>query len=542
MPFALKLMEQDGLGGFVERARLDGVTTAAPVWTAPVSEVLNSIGATSFALSLDDSRHAPFVSALAVNWLRREVWVYDMPAPVYPFLESGSAPADPLVGLVPIWQGLPMRPTKAMGEKSITVQCAELPWIFTRRHFGKTDRTNYLDPNAGFHEGTFNGWTTSTAPGTTTNIVTTHAKTGDYSAELTSTDPIDFSVQRTFTVTVGGIGALWAIAAWYYIEPGATVESYEDRLLFAEMRQGGVVIGTATVELSATQQVHGTWVRAEIPVAKTLRAPPNATVDINVRGYGVKGTIRWGAFLAVVMESFSSAQPGGSDLATLAAGMINHAQDPAFGKDSLDIDLNTPATGKLMAAAWQHADHGNIWTVGINDLVGREDGIDVWMSYQADGRTFNTASRVGAALGRGVDRTALDLSLGAGNVLRYGFTKDGQQAANGITILGDGDGPDREEGGYIDLTSFGGRAFEMVLQAPQGADINSLDQRAWRAGLVHARPTILNLALAEGVVMEPGDRVTVPAYDPFIDPGTYRVMDVARNPANGARTIGVNPA
>lgn len=521
----IQVVHQDGHGGWDVDEEIDGIHEEKPVYTAPVSKILNSVGATGLALSPRDSNHADVLAALASSWPKREVRI----------LREGSHN--------PFWWGVPVRVAKPFGQPHVTVACAQDLWHLAQRHVGKTNRTNRLT-NPSFETGDLTGWTTTGVDSAAAS--TAHPILGSYAARLENNDAgQDCSIQQSYSFTSGGFGNNISVAAWFYIETW-NGPPFQNRGLFAEWKIGSAVKQYAFSRIDENT-ARGRPERAEIPLGesapRSLWVPPSTSVTINVRGYAIDGVIHWDAFFAGEMESVS-AGVGGSDIATLAAALVNHGQDPAVDKDDIDMLVSASATGKVIPAAWQYAQHDNIWNVALRDLIARDDGIDVAMVYGPNSRTFTTYSRVGSATGKGVDRTGLDMSLIGQYVLDYEYAKDATQGRNSITVLGDGDGPDREEGGYLDLTKFGGRALEAIVSAPSGSPIDSLQQRATRFGIAKARPTVLTLQLRPGqlvTTVDVGDRLHIPAYDDFIDSGTYRVMDLAWNPANDSLKIGLNP-
>lgn len=522
--YKLEVVHRSG-GNWVVDADIDAIASnGRPVVTAPFTRVLNGIGSGSIALATDDADHDTFLSELAVDWPAREVRLW----------REGSA--------APWWWGVPVRPTKQLGQRGVRqIQLAEIPWLFTRLHFGKANRTNYLGSNAGAELGTTSGWT-SVGVDSATASGGWKAK-GDYSFKLVNSGSEDASLQRSIVFTSGPIGNTISVAAHFYIDTW-NGPPFANRGLYAEMRQGGTLLDHKFTRID-DRTPRGSPERAEIPLSDSLWVPPNTTVTLNVRGYSIDGAIYWDEFFLGVMESIGSGSFTGTDLTTFAVAMVNHAQDPTYDKDDLHIGLDGSATGRKIFRGWQFADHGNIWNNGILDLCRMEDGIDFSMVYGANGRVARIHNRVAPALGKGQDRTALDMSLTGANVLDWGHTRDADQAVNSVVVLGDGDGPDREEAAYVDLTRFGGRALELIEAAPPKTPIDLLDEYARQVGRVHGNPSVLTLAFRPGRLVETvevGDRLSIPAYDPFVDAGTYRVMDVALNCRDDMITVGVNPA
>lgn len=522
-PYTIKLVEQDGAGGFTT---IDTITK--PVFTGPPTRTLNGMGSMKFDVSTQFAN--TLVGELATHFLRREVQVYR---------------SDPTT---PIWWGVPYNPSKGLASAVVSYQCGEvIPWLLAHRFFGKTNRHNLLvDPQ--FESGAFApNWGVSGV--TTPTVTSADSALGTYSADLVNSGAApDASVQQTFTFTAGSIGDVVVVAGWFKVV-SFTGPAIGNRGLYAEWRQSGVLkdVRYSTIDGSTPT---GIWTRAQIPPDtdpnKALWIPPGVTAAFNVRGYGVQGHTRWDAMFAGLMES-TSTLPSGSDIASFVAAIVAHAQDPTYDHDDLYIGTSTPATGLLVTGSYQHVEHGNIWTAGIQDQVLREEGIDVGWTYTSNSRTLHTYDRHGGATGKGADRTGLDMSIGGPYVADYGWDNDGNRAANYVTVLGDGFGPSREEGGYTDGSKFGGRQMQSVQQAPPGSNINTLDARANKLGKVLSNPGVINVQIKPGLLIEGGttldvgDRVTLPAYDGSVAAGVYRIVDWSLNPATDTLTVGCAP-
>lgn len=340
----------------------------------------------------------------------------------------------------------------------VRVSCRGLLWYFGRRFIGRADRTNILD-NPSFETGTLDDWTetgTSTATADTAQRIL-----GTKAAKLVSgTAQLDNYLEQTVTVTGTEIGTLYTLVAWYRVtDSGWLGEAINKRGMTISRVVGG------DIQLSSVHEIDGatprdSWQRGEV----TIWVPPNATEDLEVRLYSPGGTIHWDAVSLTAMESLSNY---GEDQTEIARQVVVHLQDAAYDKSDLNIATSTPATGVLRDRHYQHADHHNGLRT-LQEFPALSDGFDFAIEVGTTGRTFHTYYPR-----KGGTPAALDFTTAS--LVGWTLRVDGEDACSSITILGDGDGPDREEGAALDLSVFGGLVLEDVVQAPPGAQIDSLD-------------------------------------------------------------------
>lgn len=417
-----------------------------------------------------------------------------------------------------IWAwGVILDPTGASSDGALRMTSPGVAWLFTRRNIDKPI-TNHL-VNGNFETGDLTGWA-ALGSGITATVISSPRRRGGYAVRLEQpTVGEDSHLDQTITWTAGGIGDLVTIVGWYYIEDwdGPAVDA---RGLYVEAIDTGVVQTTsiATIDDASPQ---GSWQRLEI----TIWVPPNLTWDLNVRGYAVKSIV-WDEFQAVAMESLS-ALPGGTDIATLFEEIVQFVQDPANDKDDLSIGTDVTATGVLLEdKAWQFANHVPA-DQAIAELVEFDAGLD-WSIELADG-TPCTKTATTFFPRKGTDRTGdLDLLYGpGGNIASYRLPGGAAAAVEtNVTIMGDGDGPDREEGHATDLTH-----VDVVLQgvhsARRGTTIDLLDpiaedRVAHTARLVRFLTVVVVGEDAITTLVE-GDSVTV-----TIDDGNVQILGLFR--------------
>jgi hypothetical protein len=174
----------------------------------------------------------------------------------------------------------------------------------------------------------------------------------------------------------------------------------------------------------------------------------------------------WDATELVVMQSLSFQN---ADQATVVAGLVAHAQDPAFSKSDLNISINCPSTGVVTSVAYQWADHAGIFD-SLATFNGTDTGLDMDIVHDPSGkkRVFTTFY---PRKGRTLKQQVLEYGK---NMTDFVFPEDGENTTNSIVELGDGSGPDRYEGFAIDATALGGLVLEMIETAPSGTSYDSL--------------------------------------------------------------------
>lgn len=423
-----------------------------------------------------------------------------------------------------LWWGIPVRPDATA--KRVQWRARELMWAFDHRYFGRADRDNYLD-NPQFE----NGLTSWITHNTTPTITASNKVLGANAVQLEQvTAQQDAYIEQAIGVTGTGVGTLWTLVGWYFIDPvtweGEAIGARG--LTLTRMDMGGIIQESGVYEISGAT-VRGLWQRAEV----TVWTPPDVTEYLLIRCYSPAIHIVWDALSLTIMESIGTVSSGypnydwTSDEAEMIGRIVQHAQDPAYNKSDMNLGINCPVVGRRIARAYQFAEHGNIGDA-LREYP-KEGGPDMWVETTPTTRTFRTAARRGtyrpearrylvysASRGRGVGNMAEDFS----------WAFDGEQAVSSSTILGSGDGPDREEGGSVDPALFGGFTMEKVEQAPPDASIDSLDRLAIEMVVTLSNPELLTVSFKQpeliGVLM-PGDTFPV-----LIDYGFVQVEAIYR--------------
>lgn len=432
---------------------------------------------------------------------------------------------------------------RPQASKTMTdVECPGLSWYFERRYFGRADRHNYLT-NPSFETGDFTGWT---AVNTTNTIVSTPRADGSYAAQLVqATDGQDaYLLQTIDPAPTTGIGAVVTIVGHVQIDDTTWIGPALGARGLWVGRYDGVTtdfLGEGEDDTRIHYQTaHGTLIRFETIV----RIPPDADEYMEIRLYSPGGTVFWDALSVTLMESLSSVEGPGDyfmEQATILENYVVHAQDSTYDKNDLLILRNCPATGVEREKHQQFAEHGNIWD-GITEFTNLENGVDVWISWNATGttRTFNCATE------RGTLKSDYRIEWGR-NITDFTYSFDGQNAASSVTILGDGDGPDREEGSAIDTGAFtGGLILETVASADAGANIDVLDGLATERLRMTKQPVHLSVEINENAVawfiaLDPGDRVPVLIKCGWVQLNlTMRIIALELDPQEGKLSVELN--
>lgn len=415
-----------------------------------------------------------------------------------------------------IWRGVPLRPGGGKGKT--TFRCLDLMWYFDRRVVGKADRLNHLG-NASFENALLGdsdplptgNWS---AYGVTKSLVTTHRFDGTKSVNLQQAVAGQPTYLRQIVfIDGGGTGKLMTMAAHCHLRSDSQFPfgpAYEERGMAMELRApGNVLKGTSTFPITGD----GSFNPPKSFRAETaIWVPPGAGWALDCRLYAPRGDTIWDATSLTAMESLSALQ---TDPATIIRRLIEHAQDPAFGKSNLGIGTNCPPTGIVRDRVYQHVDHAPILE-SILDLVGPDDGLDI--SIDPLTRVIRThAPRRGTRKGH----MRAEYGIGTANtILDYSLDGDAAEASTAIIVQGEGDGPDREEGWAVDSAAFGGVTLEKVIQAPENSGIDILDSLA-TAELVRSvrMPETISIEVPADwlAVVEPGDTIPVLIDDGWVN-------------------------
>jgi hypothetical protein len=424
---------------------------------------------------------------------------------------------------VVLW-GPIVRPQKKL--KRSTYQISGCLWYLGRRFFGRADRVNLLT-NGDFEAGE-TGW--SFAGGVTHSIDTGEFLEGTQSLKLegATADHDTYAHQLyTHTTQYHPTGDYVTLAAGAYV-PSADYlgGAYADRgLLIVHRNAAGDALHYDVAEIGDAT-VNDDWLHLEVGVPSV-----KAGDEVEVFLYPPHGSANWDLVTLTLMESLAFEN---ADVADVVEAIALYAQDlGAFthGKSNLNITVDAPATGVLMTIAYQFAEHGNI-LAALMEYV-RRGVIDIDMVYTSTTRTLTIFTPKGSLYG-----TTLELP---GNLADFTWSWDGDRAAGSVVVLGEGDGPDRPEGGAIDPAFLDGLTLEIIESAADDVTVGELDQQAAETLTVAKNPEIFEVTTMPGVGggLAAGD--TVHVIIPVIDvDAVYRAVTITPDHYKGQKTIVLN--
>lgn len=423
---------------------------------------------------------------------------------------------------------------------AVTADLVGVDWYLLRR-FIDGARTNLLT-NPSFEGGSTAGWT---AANVTASSTTTTKVLGDYSVQLSSPTASDAHLHQTFSVTGTAIGTLLTCVGYFLLESvtGAAIES---RGLYIEGSQASVVRDSDFYAIDDATPVEQ-WTRAEI----TIWVPPSETWDIDVRCYCPPGVIRWDALQVVAMESVSTAAITGNpydevEISDIFALLVAHVQNAAVGKSNVNVAYAGATTGVTAVKHYQYADHIQ-FDEAIHEFIDRDDTADISVVYVAAANgTSGTRTYTLHAPQKGTDRTGTVTLTYPGNIASYRYQRDGSSVVTRATVLGEGDGPDREEGEYADASQVGGLTLQDVKAAPQRTQINSLLPQATDIVRQLREPVdVLEVALVPSPdlvnTLATGDTVTLNLADGYVaKSGAYRIVQTVLECRTDKLTLTLN--
>lgn len=505
-------------------------------------------------------------------------------------LEFGMGQDDPAAGTVHaltrevevwkgdslLWSGPIVRPLASAQFASFQAQTPE--WYFSRRHVGKADRTNHV-PGGDF-EGGYGEWNVGFSaplePVAGRNpahwndaIVTTRAVTGKRSLRLeqeasgqpkygiTASEYFEWEVDPD---TVGEAGDVWTLSAYCFIPSSGWRGPRLDRggLGMGRFSTSDVIVITSEdgltfgvfpkpIEGATTtiDELHprNRWVRHQV----TLVQPPSDEPElISVRLHCPNGVIFWDRVTLTLQEALHFEE---TDQALIAAGIVEHLQDPAYGKSDLGIALHTPLTGVKRDRTYLHQEHAKGLDL-LQEFPKLDDGFDWDVQVTPGGKTFRTHYPR-----KGVDRSASMVFEYGRNIVDFSDAFDGEAAASSVIMLGTGDGSSREEGFAEDPTLFEGITYEDVSVAPDSegyGQIDTLDNRATERLREASTASIVEIEVKEIVdfegrevillgTLQTGDLVRVRIHRGITHvEGVYRVVRMSLNPTSGIITLTLN--
>lgn len=432
-------------------------------------------------------------------------------------------------GVVIAW-GVPLRKSAASSRGEITVTAPGVAWFFGRR-FIDTPVTEQLT-NPGFESG-LTGWT---AVNCTATVISSPTRLGANAVRLTqAVTGADAYLQQILSVETAGPTPLGhTFAGHYYIE-SLNGPALDARGIYARGSTGGVLIDSNWQEIDEFS-LRGEWQRVET----TYDIGATQTQVVEARLYCPNGSIIWDALHLVHPEGFALT-PAGGNAATIAGDLLDFVQN-APAKSTLNIGKSIPAPGPFVPfpKAWGYVDHTPL-IQAINDELAPL-GFDWSIQLAGPAKTFTTH-----VPRKGADRSAtVTLQLGV-NIASYDFDEDGTAVDTYVIMLGDGDGPDREESITIDTSQLSGLVLQGLHSAPPGTTVNlldplSADKLARKKRLVRL-PSVTTYPGATDLVglLATGDVVAVVINDGAVQVSSnYRIVRRELNPRTDTMKLTLN--
>lgn len=534
--FKVVLLEPDG----TPLCSLDNAQVGDPDWP------LNGVGSFEFAIPIDDPK---LVGNLSIPDTEVQLWR----------------------GADLLWSGVAVR---AQGDDNVlNVQCQELGWYFAHRVVGTAEQ-NYI-PNNSF-EFDFEGWGCPTfdpiEPASLRHTdnwvqsISTFSLFGSKSLYQWANATIGSGVlamsQFSFEATQED-GDQWYVVAWCYIPSNEwvapRVRLYNDAgqkgalgIIFqrASSTETSTVFTPGIGNQTFPRMIEGInipidestpkdrWVRLEAPLKQPFTGQPEF---ISIQLATPVGGIYWDQVSLVRRERLAF---NDVDQATILSTLVTHAQRVDIGKSDLRITPVCPPTGVPRTRTYEYFNHELISDC-IDEWPALWNGMDWSIESTATTRMFRSYHPM-----KGTRKPQYALILGK-NVTSLRFKVDGEETANGITVMADsGEGAAREEAlAYDGSTLRGGLVLEKVYVATPGSSVNTLQDQADRGLRRFRYPVQYPDLIIDGEhapqllgVLLPGDIVPVDVqYGWYNMVGDFRVTGLQLITRTGELVVSLNP-
>lgn len=434
---------------------------------------------------------------------------------------------DKKVREVQVWRGNRLEVWGPVGRPQVDANFVSLPvkgasWYFDRRFVGSSQIVNHVTnpdftalanwrqlQSAYFLDYMPIGYGA-------VGVVTSPSRPGAHAAQMTIV--YDFyhpgygqvTIVQDHPVTTTAAGMTATLTCWMYV-PSADFLSYgpdnQRGLTLARMptdyrtnnfftRTGGVnswggARGYYTdfldVQVAAftADDPFDTWIKKAV----SIDLPPNVSETVTIGLGGIEGKTYWSKPRLTYNDGleFVDVEQG-----AIIAGLVEHAQDPAFGKSDDNIDTSWTPAGVRRSLVAPFAEHANVWST-IQNYTTQDNGVDISMRYSTHKRTVVVSY---PQLGNWQPKMVLATGR---NVADFTWTWDGEAAANTEIMLGAGNATDREEAGATDTSSYAeGTVLEAVQTATPETDDDDLIHLAEGHLLYDVDPEVLQVTTDAG--------------------------------------------
>lgn len=376
------------------------------------------------------------------------------------------------------------------GPATTTVQLADPLWLLGRRYVGRLEDVNLLQ-NGSFEAGDFRNWQVGSVDTPSVDL-SVNALDGSYVARLESGNPPSVNKAATQDFTVGTLTEPTVyIATGYVWVDGLTAfgqTEYELGLVCQLFNAVGVLIDEWWQKVDdRTDRTN--WTRLSVPIT-VPKHTGNYTLRVALAS--PEGVLFWDAIRLVKVERLSYI---GTDQTAIAEGLVEHAQDTAYGKADLGILTDCAPTAITRARIYSFAEHENILDALIS-LAETTYGFD----FDVVCTTTKTFTTYYPSKGSDTGIT-WEWTDGASNLVEWSMSTDLSQASGSVSVLGEGTtdsegrADDREHQWALDAVVHGGRRLELLEQAEARATTSQMRDRAEELVESLACPTSLTLTV-----------------------------------------------
>lgn len=389
-----------------------------------------------------------------------------------------------------IWAGVPVQADVGL-DGVVSFTAYDLGWYLTRRFFGAAERRDLLEGKGSMDVSGLPGWIRNSV--TATRDTTTKVR-GAGSARISGTG----SIVASFTHDAHNLpGPLAVHLTVRHLIPSGTPTDGTRPIATIEVRHPttGSVVSSSTLRVDDSTKLGG-WDQA----TTYALIPPGPAHTVAVRLHARSGFGDWYFDDVRSLKNDTTGIPEGADLATHAVAAVNHFQR-GRGKGTFGLrPFVFTNSGTVEPMGVRHSEHQQALDY-LGTLTDRDDGID-W-EIEPDTRRIVFGKR------RGVDHDHLRFTRHTVNA--GGWSHDAQHQASAVLILGEGSGPDRPEGSYVDTSKVGGLVLEEIIPTPAGTTLAALDPTAkarWdRMSDPQVTPGPLSISSDYFGTVNPGDRV-----------------------------------
>lgn len=469
---------------------------------------------------------------------------------------------------VQIWRGNQLRlwgpiTAVAVDDDTLTARVADAPWHLGRRHVGQLGNEfggkppYYHDPavNLRFATGNIDGWSVlrTISIGEFVGFGTPHpaAITVDPTRRLPSgesavrchaeADPLDnYQLYQDLAVVPpqNGRELRMTLSGWWYLptDGGFAPNNQRMGLLLAPLIDDPTLpadyyrpydVGFSILDDTCPR---GQWFYQECQVDVPAGAVPRLVHVAVCFPQGISYVA--GLDLQVDDGLLYDESPS-----TMGAGLVMHAQDPAFDRDDVNIDWWANTIGDREVREYRFADHTNI--LDAIGALAREGWFDWWCSYTATTRVMNFQARR-----RGNHQTRCRVHVidgGASNVAA--ISKARTVGATSVAAQS----RSRDTGNHEHANHTSGLTLEEIFVAdrePADYDLPALaDQRT----LLTTRPHALTVTTHTGderflTSIQVGDTTDITSTQPgALADGVYRLTRRTTTPTRDACELEFNP-